>query len=94
VTYSIRYDLIRQERIYRPEDGAALATRRKLADSIKAYPWADHLGPFFARVSVAAIKKEIPSAFRFEYGREEPAPEVLSRISSHIDDIVQGLRGS
>jgi hypothetical protein len=93
VAYSIRYDLI-PERQYKPEGRATLAGRQELADAIEAFPWADHLGPFFARVAVAALRKDIPCAFSFEYGRDEPPPEVVAGVFSRIDDIVQGLRAT
>ena len=93
MSYSIPYDLMADSGD-RPglEEPAARAARKTLGAAIAAYPWSDHLGPYFARVSVAEFRHDIPSAFQFEFGGEEPMPVALSKLTARIDRMIDDLR--
>ena len=93
MSYSIHYDLM-SDAGGKPssEDDLSRAARKTLVAAIEAYPWSDHLGPYFARISVAEFRSEMPSAFRFEFGGDPPTPGAMSKLTLLVDYIVAGLR--
>jgi hypothetical protein len=93
VSYSIRYDLVDgMELKPQPEYETGRAALQRLVTAIQAYPWSALFGTDFLGVGVAAIRKDLPSALRFEFQGERPAALGVVSLIARIDQVVDDLR--